>query len=237
MSDISVIVPTIWSFEPFSNYIQDVADLEDVKEIIIIDNNHARSKYIVHPKIKILVQAENIFVNPAWNLGAKCASGDILCILNDDIIIRNEVFSYVRNLLQSDREGEIGLIGLDWDNPIGDLKYEYFSEWDAIPPSFGCLMFIRRCDYKRIPNALSIWHGDHYLFLLTVLRKKRVITISGYADEPQCRSVSTCDLSNKIEHVVIRDSMMWNTYVNRWMRLRYRPIVTITDFLARLTRR
>ena len=180
MNGITVVVPTIWSFEPFSDYIKAVADLDDIKEVVIIDNNHANSKSILHEKIKLMVQGTNIFVNPAWNLGASCASGEILCFLNDDIIVRDEIFAYVRNLFVSDRQNKIGLIGLDWDNPVGELNYRYLSEWEGAP-LFGCLMFIRSRDYRRIPNALSIWHGDHYLFLLSVLRKKQVIAVSGYA--------------------------------------------------------
>ena len=71
MNAISVIVPTIWAFEPFPDYIKAVAELDDIKEVIIIDNNREKRKNITDTKIKIMRQDENIFVNPAWNLGCK----------------------------------------------------------------------------------------------------------------------------------------------------------------------
>lgn len=236
MGSITVIVPTIWAFEPFPDYIKTVAELDDIKEIIIVDNNHNKSPLIVHEKVRIIVQGENIFVNPAWNIGAKIASAEILCFLNDDIIVRSEVFPYVRNLFWSDRRNEIGLIGIDWDHPVGELEYKYVCDRDS-GPLFGCLMFIRNDDYLPIPNSLKIWHGDHYLILLSLLRKKHVVAISGYSHELQHHSISTKNLSKEIDLVIRRDGMIWNTYISRWMRLRYRPYGTIKDFLTRRIRR
>ena len=94
-------------------------------------------------------------------------------------------------------------------------------------------MFIRSKDYKPIPSSLKIWFGDDYLFLISILRKKRVIAISGYTHAASNASISTNILHREIETIIRRDGILWGSYINRWMRLRYRPIRTITDFLTR----
>jgi len=55
-----------------------------INEIIIINNDPSYKipTYFKHNKIKILTQKENIFVNPAWNLGVSVAKNENIIIAN-----------------------------------------------------------------------------------------------------------------------------------------------------------
>ena len=68
---ISVIVPTMWAYEPFLNFIGSIVELNCIGEIIIINNcvkDTPEHFALSHPKVKMKNMQQNIFVNPAWNL-------------------------------------------------------------------------------------------------------------------------------------------------------------------------
>jgi glycosyltransferase involved in cell wall biosynthesis len=231
MGVVSVVIPTIWSSSTLARNVIGMADLDEIKEIIVIDNHHKKRANIVHDKIHTLVQERNIYVNPAWNLGAKVASGHILCFMNDDITVRPDLFSYVTRLFEADYQREIGLMGLDWDKQVNSMGYKTVLAREDF--FFGSLMFIRAEDFKPIPRPLKIWHGDDYLLLRSILRKKRVLALCGYADEPQPHSISITAIRPKIEKILQRDTFIWEKCLSRGLRLRYRPVGTVTEFVLR----
>ena len=61
-------------------------------------------------KLRVLGQRTNIFVNPAWNLGAREAGCQLLAISNDDIAIEGELLDRAAAHLDS---GGVGIIGGD----------------------------------------------------------------------------------------------------------------------------
>ena len=234
MLTLTVIVPTLWKPSEFPDYINSVADLSIVKEIIIIDNNHKDSYPIKHPKVRVIVQAKNIYVNPAWNLGARLASGDILCFLNDDLIARHEVYSYVTQLFEEDSLGEIGLVGLDWIHAIGELGCRKIPERNSA--YFGCLLFMRTCDYHPIPEILKIWWGDDFLMLRCLLKNKKLLALSGYALTKQEGSQSIRDDRKSLTPLMERDSFLWSKVVRPLLYLWYRPALGLEIYLKKIFR-
>lgn len=113
-------------------------------------------------KVRILQQEENIFVNPAWNLGAGQASSRYLIISNDDIAIGPVV---VDALLQHLRRGRVGVIGVGRScfkaGPNGVPRFRA-AYWRSF--GFGTLMAMPRENYIEIPSDLKIWSGDDWLF-------------------------------------------------------------------------
>ena len=107
----------------------------------------------------------NIYVNPAWNEGYYRSTSDVLCILNDDVFIEEELFNKIAALdmtnidiigarfgteaNQSDKLIKLNLIP---NKPIGMQSY-----------AFGVCIFIKRSVYKPIPSLYKIWYGDDYL--------------------------------------------------------------------------
>jgi glycosyltransferase involved in cell wall biosynthesis len=234
MLTITIVIPTLWKPNEFPDYIKSVAELSTIKEVIIIDNNCKDSRSIDHPKVRIITQAKNIYVNPAWNLGAQMASGDILCLLNDDLTAKHEVYGYVTQLFEKDSLGEIGIVGLDWASAVGDLVCREIFERNSA--YFGCLMFMRTCEYKPIPNILKIWWGDDFLMQRCQLKSKKILAISGYALTKQEGSQSINEDKKVFTPLLATDSFLWSKLVRPLLFLRYQPTLGIKMYLKKILR-
>ena len=232
MLTLTVVVPTLWKHSEFPDYISSVADLSVVKEIIIIDNNHKDSYPIKHPKVKIVTQTKNIYVNPAWNVGARLASGNVLCLLNDDLIAKPEIYAYVTQLFEKDSSGEIGLVGLDWFHATGELKYQEVPDRDS--NYFGCLMFLRTGDYRPIPEVLKIWWGDDVLIQRCLLKHKKLLEISGYALMKQEGSLSVNHARKNLALVLKIDELLWFKVIKPLLTLRHRPKLGLKIYLKKI---
>ena len=84
---ITFIIPTLWKSDKIHETIKffKSSDRKDI-ELIIIDNSN--SEFLdTDPRINVIKFKENIFVNPAWNLGVSLAKNPFVCLLNDDIVL------------------------------------------------------------------------------------------------------------------------------------------------------
>lgn len=166
---ISVIVPTMWKFAPFADFAEQLLKIDLVGELIIINNDNKNTPdhpFLKNPKVKVFDFGRNIFVNPAWNLGAKVAKHDILCILNDDLIFDLRLFYKIVDFIKP----EIGLIGLSsgkidqGQTPLttGEIGFERFHGQSCV--GFGELMFVNKQNWKEIPQGLNVGFGEVFLF-------------------------------------------------------------------------
>jgi hypothetical protein len=133
-----------------------------VGEVIVV-NNASMPLGVENRKIRVLDQKENIFVNPAWNLGVREARFPLLAIANDDLLFDTEIFSRMRSILSKRSVGLVGAHSSCFDSLNGSTE---FSLKPAYRRSFGfgTLMFMDRTRYHVIPNELRIWFGDDYIF-------------------------------------------------------------------------
>lgn len=165
MDMISIIIPTLWICNTTENLLSSLIDVENIDEIIIIDNdseNRPSWPCLKNIKITLVDRNQNIFVNPAWNLGVKIAKNNSICLLNDDVIFDTKIFNLIDDkLLES-----VGLIGLDFHNNKGEIKLKNTKSYTY---ALGCCMFLHRNKYIQIPNNLKVMLGD--TFLLSRLRK------------------------------------------------------------------
>ena len=177
MNTIDIVTPTMWKADTFTLALEKYCEYSSVNKIYLIDNNHLerpKSNILNHPKIKIISFGRNIYVNPAWNEGYYQSKADVICLLNDDVIVDQDLFDQVSNLDMSEidiigtkvrgsidnfhivdhPDGEEGLIKMNVDKtqPIGGQAY-----------AFGICMFIKRSSYKVIPTLYQIQFGDDYL--------------------------------------------------------------------------
>lgn len=178
---ISYVVPTMWKYEPFVDFLKDLVDHHLIGEIILIDNdpiNRPQSDVFLNAKIKILTQGKNIFVNPAWNWGVSEAKFDKIAIANDDILFDARVFKRVYDFIIP----EFGPAGL---SVLPNEMYHVdglirIREWSPGINTFGfgMLMFVNKLSWTIIPNELDIYFGDNFIFDSALWQHKKIHVIS-----------------------------------------------------------
>jgi glycosyltransferase involved in cell wall biosynthesis len=158
----SVIIPTLWKSDKIKPLIQSLIDCELVNQIIIISNerNELEDRFMFFDE-KILVYSakENFYVNYSWNWGVNLAKNKQVAILNDDILIDTNVFSFLNDKLE-----DVGVVGMCFENYA--LKQSVSMNLTDVverPYGFGCAMFIHKSNYVDIPFDLKIACGDDYL--------------------------------------------------------------------------
>jgi GT2 family glycosyltransferase len=160
----SIIIPTMW----YSNYLKDMLTIynrsNNIHEIILIDNNkHKRFEYIESPKIKLLEQEQNIYVNPAWNLGVSMAESDNIIIINDDILIdENDLEKLLIKVNETLKEKMvIGPHEYCFDNRC--LNHEVFIDntIKKFTYGWGTFMIMKKESYVKIPEDILIFFGDN----------------------------------------------------------------------------
>lgn len=157
---ISVVIPTLQLSPLLPDLIRTYDAHPRVGEILVV-NNASHPLAIESQKLRVLDQQANIFVNPAWNLGAREARHELLAISNDDIAIDGEILDRAADRLDS---GNVGIIGGDLRPDGPPSGRPRFSRVYRRPEGFGVLMFMETRSYAPIPEQLKIWQGDDYLF-------------------------------------------------------------------------
>lgn len=157
----SVIIPTLWRPSTFLQLLQLLEANEDVGEIIIIDNARTHRPYLPKmTKIRLIDKGENLFVNPSWNLGIQLAKSNSICICNDDVIMSDALFGYMRT--RSLRR-VTGLHPQSYSMAPTAFCQHSMEEGADIPHNWGSIIFLDKRNYRPIPNSLKIWWGDAWL--------------------------------------------------------------------------
>ena len=176
-SKFSLVIPTMWRYAPFITFLSDIVKFDLIDEIIIINNDKSKTptaEVLTDPKIRIISFDQNIYVNPAWNIGVRESKNKFIGILNDDIIFDIKVFYHVREIL-SPQSGVIGIcIGDKTHNQppfqTGSIKIKPWEGESTM--GFGCLMFVHKDTWIDIPIELKVYYGDNWIFD-TALWEKR----------------------------------------------------------------
>jgi len=158
----SVVIPTMWKSNRIIDMLNQLQSCDLVEDIIIIDNDY-KNKLDVNLgfKVKYLKQEENIFVNPAWNLGVSEASSNIVCLLNDDVSFNvNSLFSQIYKCF--DRFKCIGINSKSYRLEHGPHDIA-ITPGHHIKQGWGCCIFVDRSMWVNIPNELKIFYGDNWI--------------------------------------------------------------------------
>lgn len=160
----SVVIPTLQKSPKLGRLVASLDAVDLVGEIIVI-NNAPEPLVFASRKVRILNQAENIFVNPAWNLGAEQARFPWLAILNDDVVLGRDFFARAALLL---RTGRVGMVGLNKDHVTGSSggirKFVPASPAYKRGIAFGVAMAMPTKNYVPIPENLKVFYGDDWIF-------------------------------------------------------------------------
>lgn len=164
----SVVIPTMWRTECLTKLLNRIIPHPLVDQILLIDND-TENRFdldIDSNKLEILVQDENIGVNPAWNLGVSLSRNNKILIVNDDVEFDVRLFDKAYDFVTPEN-GTIGLCpGVSEFNqpPITDRSIDIIP-WDRQHTfGFGCLFFVHKETWKPIPQGLKIYYGDNFIF-------------------------------------------------------------------------
>lgn len=169
----SIIIPTMLKdLSILNKLLEELNEDNTVGEILVIDNSCTGFK-TEFSKVKVLVQKENLFVNPAWNLGIQSSSDEFkyFGVLNDDIIFQKNMFKSVLDFLVSS-DSSIGLAGIDCATNTPKALFDTYPEntdvkfecIDKMPMFWGSAYFGKKENYVVIPNEMKVFYGDHFLF-------------------------------------------------------------------------
>lgn len=158
MSEFSVIIPTLQRAKELHELVEMCAAHPRVLEVLVI-NNAPEPLAWESPKVRVLQQEENVYVNPAWNLGAREARGKYLAIVNDDVLFDGDLLDQAARLLNRPWVGMVGI----------DVHYRGRRKVRPAGPAhtslgYGVFMAMRSKDYVPIPGDMLIWGGDDFLF-------------------------------------------------------------------------
>ncbi len=183
--ELTVIIPTLQKNPLFPLLLRNLHQDPGVKEIIIIDNSTQGFSF-PSPKIRVLEVEENIFVNPAWNLGMRHCKTDYWCLMNDDIMLCPFFCSLVLDLLQPDM-GTVGILGdhvkcvdlSTYKLPIAHAETMFLRKMYSLCYCFGIAMFGHKDAYIPIPEELKVFFGDNYLIYTNRIRGRQNYAIAG----------------------------------------------------------
>ncbi|PFH07179.1 glycosyl transferase family 2 [Micrococcaceae bacterium JKS001869] len=205
MSEFSVIIPTLQRAAELHELVEMCAAHPLVLEVLVINNAPAPLRW-ESPKVRVLQQAQNIYVNPAWNLGAREARGEYLAILNDDVMFAPRLLDDVARHLRRPFVGLIG-VGEAAINADGAGKGRTtFAPSFTRTTGYGMAMFLQRSGYVPVPEDMLIWHGDDWLYthqrsLNWELRGTPVLTeVSVTSGDPAFRALLGEDSRAAREH-------------------------------------
>lgn len=163
MSKFSVVIPTLQRSEHLPEVVARCSRHPMVGEILII-NNAQESLTFDLPKVRVLNQEENIFVNPAWNLGAREAQFEYLAIVNDAVLFEDNAFELADKALRYNIFGIVGPDATCFRSPVEKPGIR-LSRPSPTLDGFGTFMCLRTKNYTPIPSDLKIWGGDDLLIL------------------------------------------------------------------------
>jgi hypothetical protein len=161
----SIIIPTLWKSKRIHKLLSDLIKCEFVDEIILIDNAGKFFEYYeALDKVKLVQVEENIYVNPAWNLGIELAKNECIALCNDDINFNPNIFGVIDESILT----YVGIIGMGEGNYKDEIDKEKGSYIDIWEPGvndwgWGCLILLKKSHWLPIPNEIKIWYGDNII--------------------------------------------------------------------------
>lgn len=165
MEKYSVVIPTLWKSKRTSKLLFDLIKCEFVDEIILIDNAGKFFEYFEGlDKVKLVQVEENIYVNPAWNLGIKIAKNECIALLNDDINFDTNIFSLINKSIL-DKAGIVGMGEGNYKDDIDLTKSPYIQMWEPGIDDWGwgCMLLFNKKNWIDIPDEIKIWYGDNFI--------------------------------------------------------------------------
>ena len=173
---IDIVIPTLMRSDKdvFEYSLSEANASSKIKQIFVIDNTTDKLFKCDLPKVQILNHNENMYVNPAWNLGVNLSDSDNVIIMNDDIACCKENYDYVDEILNT---GDCGLCSInsirietlrEYIEKQKEMYYEIkTNEVFGNPDNnkTGWFFGIKRKLWKNIPPSIKIIYGDDLIYM------------------------------------------------------------------------
>jgi len=177
INTIDIVMPTMWMVDGITENLERYCACPEIGKVIVIDNNPRRRPYSTvfeNSKLELVTYGHNIYVNPAWNEGYYRSTAPVVCILNDDISVGDDIWRLVNKTSFDD----IDVIGVHLKGSADNYHIDRFDNeedrivklnYDRTQPiggqawAFGICMFVKRSSYRVIPSLYQVWFGDDYL--------------------------------------------------------------------------
>lgn len=165
MDKFTAVIPTMWRDSSILELLNRLYECQYVSQVVLINNDVQNTlDFKKHKKLLYVEPYENIFVNPAWNMGVAMASTNYISILNDDILFDvNLYFQFMNEVL---RYLDAGYIGSHSNNhEIEQLTNPAIENYDNKTnlTGWGCLFSFNKKNWIPIPSELKIWYGDNWI--------------------------------------------------------------------------
>ena len=203
---ITVIMPTMWKPDGVLERIKQIVSIPSVSEFILIDNTEDGIDLGESiPKLIHIKERKNTFVNPAWNKGVELAKNNQLLIVNDDVDTDWSIIDLVSEHITNDK----GIIG------AGKSCWQYFGGEPEIlfTPNrvscYGCVMFIHKDSYVKIPDDLKVHYGDDWLFMKSGKPNFEIVNWKMWGESEQTSGLKEF---NEIKET---DSKIFFNYINK----------------------
>jgi hypothetical protein len=221
----SVVIPTIRKSANLDKLMAVYSAHPMVTEVLIV-NNSGQPLQNLTSKVREIYCGPNIYVNPAWNMGARAATGEVLALSNDDIVIDGGLLDYVADFLLKKSVGVVGVgrESIEEVTVIPGIRREHIRN-----PYFGTLIFIPRENYIPVPSDLLIYCGDDWLFYTQ--RRENWAVAWPMASSEMNASVGS---SSRLMDVARSDTELWAA--KYWPKLRRRPRYVLNRIADKLKR-
>jgi glycosyltransferase involved in cell wall biosynthesis len=214
----SVVVPTMWrANELFKRSLESLVEHSLVDEVLVINNQVDKTpdwSILQHSKMRLLNQAENIKVNPSWNLGVETSRNNSVAIINDDLCFDTRLFDRVRDHMEDEKDLYCFTVGgKKYNQPeITDGNIDMI-EWKPGVSSYGYgqLMIVNKKYWRPIVDGLDFYFGDDFIFKSTLDRKGRVFLILNMRYEADFGS-TTRELGIDQEYYD-REKLIYNNWI------------------------
>ena len=182
---LTVIIPTLQKNKDILNALISSLVTDDViSEILLIDNSGLGYE-TSESKIRVITPKQNIFVNPAWNLGVANAKNEYFALFNDDLLVCSNFCSKVIELIKS--TSDFGILGMaeasviNTQYPCGAPEKTNFKlsvDNGERPNNWGCIIFGCKKNWSPIPENIKISCGDDFIRYMERKQNRQVYMLS-----------------------------------------------------------
>lgn len=138
----SFVIPTYNKYELVHQCFYDIVQkCSLVHEVIVMDNGSTQEEIFTGLNwwkgtgllpLRVIRTEENLGFLRASNLGMKKATGDIVCLLSNDVRLYGDIVHRIQHILKADNMTLVGGRLLDWNtgwNVFGNRMFPYIEGW------------------------------------------------------------------------------------------------------------